>query len=206
MQDRRRKLPVFLVALGLSGFVSMGGMAPAVAAEGVSAPEGAAETEKLKTVVSDASRTAVPSQIGVPMSWKQSKDLNDEASIQMQAASGMAYFLVISEPKDNFDQGTTLEDYAETVFSALRDNLENNKVRSGPKSITINGYPALQFEMQAKINKILSVVYLYTVIEGREGFHQAMGWSNMRKWDENKAILEAITNTFKEGLVKGEKI
>ena len=133
------------------------------------------------------------SQVTVPGNW-QTMQLNDKADIQAGNGSKEQYLVVLSESTD--DLNPNLQEYADTVVGDLRDNLTDPKV-SDPVSLTINGAPALRYEIRGSLDKI-NAVYWLTAVQGKDHFHQVLTWTLASKADDNQALLEAITGTFTE--------
>ena len=63
--------------------------------------------------------------------------------------------------------------------------------------MTVNGRPALQYEIRATIDKI-KVVYLHTTVDGKDFFHQVIGWTRPSSLEKNRPILDSILNSLKE--------
>ncbi len=133
------------------------------------------------------------SQVTVPGNW-QTMQLNDKADIQAGNGSKEQYLVVLSE--STADLNLNLQEYADTVVGDLRDNLTDPKV-SDPVSLTINGAPALRYEIRGSLDKI-NAVYWLTAVQGKDHFHQVLTWTLASKADDNQALLEAITGTFTE--------
>ncbi|MCL2309675.1 MAG: hypothetical protein FWC42_05285 [Proteobacteria bacterium] len=150
-----------------------------------------------KTLSAEDKTNQLKVKIKVPTDWKSRNDLNDDAVIQASNKADTLFLVVISEPKDQFDQGTKLEDYADIV---IQNYLEKTEGQSSEKPIktTVNGRPALQYEIERKMNKIVSVKLYFVVIKGVEGFHQVLVWTLSSNWEKKQAELKSIVNSFQE--------
>jgi hypothetical protein len=136
-------------------------------------------------------------KVKVPADWSDRKDLNDDAIIQSSDKADMLFLAIISEPKSQFDQGTKLEDYSDIVIDQFLKKT-GAKAKSEPVKIMVNGRPALQYEIERKMNKIVTIHLFYVTVEGPKGFHQILAWTFDAYWDEKKPLLESVINSFQE--------
>lgn len=163
------------------------------------ATETSAATNEFKTLSATDRENHLKVQIQVPTDWFTRKDLNDDAVIQASNKASNLFAVVISEPKDQFDKGTQLKDYADIVIeNFLEKNEEQAKAKKEAVKTTVNGRPALQYEIEMKLSKITSITMLYTIVEGSKGFHQIMAWTYSSRWDEQQPLLKTITDSFRE--------
>ncbi|MCL2873250.1 MAG: hypothetical protein FWF41_09855 [Betaproteobacteria bacterium] len=138
-------------------------------------------------------------QIKVPADWMTRKDLNDDAVIQSSDKASTLFLVVISEPKNQFDKDAQLKDYADIVIENFLEKTEGQaKITKEAVKTTVNGRPALQYEIERKMNKITSVTLIYTMVEGPKGFHQIMAWTYNSYWGEQQPLLKSITDSFRE--------
>lgn len=136
------------------------------------------------------------SQITLPKGWKVKPDLHDEAEIQVGTALGQAYLLVLSEFKQDFDE-ITYEQHSQLSRTGLLEKLKNAQVRSGPTQLTINGMPAVQYEVRGSVDGV-KLVYLHTTIDGKASFHQVITWTTPSRYAKNKATMQSVITSFKE--------
>lgn len=136
------------------------------------------------------------SQLTVPGSWKEQTRLNEEASLQVGNPFAEQYAIIITESKEDFTEEMTLEDFT----SLIRQNADEaitNAIISENKSLSINGYPAKQFEVSGSIDNI-KAKWIYTLIDAPENYHQIMAWTLASRYEENKPVLLEVVNSFKE--------
>jgi hypothetical protein len=135
------------------------------------------------------------SQVTVPETWKVDNELHDTAELQASNRAGEEYLIVLSESKEDF-QNMTLEKHSETTRTTFLKSLTEPTV-SEPTTLTINGLPALQYEIHGSINN-LNVIYLHTTIESPKNFHQLIAWTLRSRFQKNKPELQQVINSFKE--------
>lgn len=131
----------------------------------------------------------------VPETWQQVDNLVDYGDLQFQDESHRRYFIVYSEDRANLER-KTLERYAKFVRDGVRDALRLAE-SAGPKTITLGGMKALQYETGGLAGDE-KYYYLHTIVEGKTQFHQLIGWTPSRTKDENWPVLEKITESFWE--------
>ncbi|MGI9056164.1 MAG: hypothetical protein ACR2F2_10235 [Pyrinomonadaceae bacterium] len=135
-------------------------------------------------------------RLTVPGSWKIEKDLNNDANFQAANALAEQYAIVISESKQDFTGEMSLDDYVELITKDIETRIDDAAI-SETKSITINGYPAKQFEVSGSVDKI-KAKWIYTFVDAPKNFHQILVWTLASKFDSNKPVLLDVVNSFKE--------
>lgn len=136
------------------------------------------------------------SQLTVPGTWSAQKDLNDNATIQTGNVLAEQYTIVISESKEDFTASMDLDEYADVIRTSAKKTL-TDAVLSENRSLTINGYPAVQFEVDGSVSNI-KAKWLYTLIDAPKNFHQVLAWSSASKYEKNKPVFTEVANSFKE--------
>lgn len=136
------------------------------------------------------------SEIAIPPSWRELRELNEEATIQVGDPTGDEYVMVLSETKEDFAAGMTLERFAEINLGHMKQTLTDETV-SPSRAVTIQGRPALQFEVRGTID-MLNVVYLVTYVEGIKLYHQVICWTRKSKFESSRARLVQATNSLRE--------
>jgi hypothetical protein len=154
-----------------------------------------AEADKKTQVIT---ATDNKSELTVPGSWEKQSGLNNEAAIQVANLIGGQYAIVITESKKDLGSDITLQQFADAVKENTTKNvLIQNVVMSEPKPITINGYPAVQFESNGTAAGI-KLNWIYTLINAPKNYHQVITWSLAAKYEQNKPVLLEVANSFKE--------
>lgn len=136
------------------------------------------------------------SQITLPLGWQPEESLNALATLQASKRWNELYVIAHSFDKENFaDIG--LQEYSDLFVELFQENLMNPEV-SGPTEVTtINGYPAVQHEVRGTVNN-LNIVYLHTIIETPENFHEVVAWTSPSRFDDYRAELQQVVQSFQE--------
>ncbi len=111
----------------------------------------------------------------------------------------IAFLIVLTEPKDNFDPDLGFREYAGNRLSTFQKTLEKVQSRGGPTDLLINGRPSVQYEFDAIIteNK-LRILYLHTTVDGKAAFHQVIAWTTFSRRDQNRKDLEQAILSFED--------
>lgn len=133
--------------------------------------------------------------LGVPEGWRQVNDLVDNGDLQFEDSEHRRYFIIYSEDRANLER-KTLERYSKFVREGLRDGLRSPDW-VGPKTMTINGMKAIQYEISGLAGEE-RFFYLHTTVEGKTQFHQLVGWSPSSLKSANGPLIEKITENFRE--------
>ncbi|HEX7705789.1 MAG TPA: hypothetical protein VF701_04945 [Thermoanaerobaculia bacterium] len=152
----------------------------------------------LQVVAEDTSRTVVASdkksQIVVPSRWAQ-LELNDAAEIQVGIEAEDAYLIVLNEAKDDLF-AWNLERHSRVTLGQLLSNVANPVV-VGPRTLTVGGSPAVQYEVRgASENR--NIVYIHTTVDGPKHFSQILAWTLPSKAEQTLPDLRQAILTFRE--------
>lgn len=135
-------------------------------------------------------------QVTVPGSWRKETDLNREATLQASNRLSEQYVVIIRESRQDFGNAVNLP----MVTNVIRDNLKKtltNAVFTESLNVSINGYPAQEFEAAGEFENI-KAKYLYGVVETPQNYYQIITWSLASRFDENRPRLLEVINSFKE--------
>ncbi len=136
-------------------------------------------------------------QITAPSSWRSDSTLNDEADISISNDFGVKYFMVLSEKKDDFDSGVTLQDYLQIVEENYAVEMSEGPIQP-PQETSVNGFPAIAFSFKQEAEDGIEVAYMVTVVETGTHFHQLHAWTLASKYDGVKEELQGIMQSFQE--------
>lgn len=134
-------------------------------------------------------------RITVPSAWEERKGLNDSADLQAAYLPSEMYVVVLSEPKEDF-QDMTLAKHSELTREALMEGVKDPVV-SGPFALQVDGHPAIQYEIRGAVNNV-KIVYLHVTVDGAKYFHQILTWTIPSRFEANKPTLEGVIQRFKE--------
>ncbi|MGC4015917.1 MAG: hypothetical protein QM755_15540 [Luteolibacter sp.] len=128
----------------------------------------------------------------IPGHWKTMEDVNKDASLQVGSMTRGEYWIVFSEPKETV--GLSLEEFADLASDHITTGLTGGE-RSQKTITTVDGHPAIQYEITGTLQKI-PLSYLHTSVETPEGLHQLMMWTIQSKkaiaFPIFKDVLESI--------------
>lgn len=146
---------------------------------------------KTKDIVSANGRF----RLTVPGGWEVEKDLNDAADLQASYRGSDMYIVVLSESKEDLHD-MSLEGHSKLTRDALMKTVQDSTI-TGPFALTVDGHPAVQYEIRGAVNHV-NVVYLHTTVESPKYFHQILAWTVPSRFDANKPTLEQVTEKFHE--------
>lgn len=133
-------------------------------------------------------------QITVPESW-DSMELNENAEIQVGNAKDEAYLIVLNELKADL-HGWNIDRHSRVTLGQLLSSV-SFPVITGPKSITVGGNPAIQYEIRGAAEN-RNIVYVHTTVDGPKYFSQILAWTLPSRAEKvHPQLLKAIT-TFRE--------
>jgi hypothetical protein len=114
------------------------------------------------------------SEIAVPGHWQTNPNLGSSADIRLADAENEEYLLVNTYLPDDLEP-MSLEEFGDLVTGSIGDNLDDSKI-SAPRRFTIGDRPAIEYQISAAIDGT-RIVYLSTVIEGRQARYHLIGWT-----------------------------
>lgn len=135
------------------------------------------------------------SQLTVPTGWKVQEDLNEQAEIQVGNLLQEQYMVVLTENKSDFDD-VNLEQYADGTLGAVLEMVETDEYPT-PRSLTINGKPAIQYELHGTIDN-MKAAYWLTNVEGTDNYYQVVAWTLESKAEKNEPVFEEVVQSFRE--------
>jgi hypothetical protein len=136
-------------------------------------------------------------KLKLPGHWQILKDLNEAAHLEVGNPRREEYLIVINDPKASFDG--SLAEYAEFIVDRTKNALTDGEV-SGPEPITVDGRPALQYEVRGSVDKV-NVQYLFTLTESAANFHQLITWTLASRKSKAFPVFQDVLKSvsIKEG-------
>lgn len=134
-------------------------------------------------------------QLTVPDGWKAATGLHDKATIQVSNEGAELYVIVLSESKTDSGADFTLDKFTEIMRKSLMEK-KGATDTAQPESVTVNGNEARQFELHGTIANVKAVT-LVNIVETQDHFHQVISWTTQAKYDDNKATLKQVINSFR---------
>lgn len=148
------------------------------------------------SVPSDIENPDTNVRITVPSGWSAVRGQQRlSADIYAVHSEKQLYAAVVSEQADGLDR-FSLENNAEQYRWLIRQELDRFEGEMRTGVTTVDGDPALQYEIRGQVNGV-PVVYLHTTIEGRDRYYQVVGWTTADSYQENEGTLQGIINSFR---------
>ena len=142
-------------------------------------------------------------QLTVPGDWQKETQLNEQASIQASNRGREIYVILLSESKSDFADEMTLDRFTSATRSKMMAGVRSAQ-SAEPTPTTINGNPALQYEIRGVIEG-LNAVYLNTTVETPEHYHQIITWTLPSRLEQHKGTLLEVARSFKDVRAAGSK-
>lgn len=174
---------LLLVGLGSAGYAVFKGIKDA---REVSADDLKQGSDKVKEVRTDDDLLV----FRIPKIWKPLDQLHADASLRQGHLRDEQYMLVLSEKKSDFDDSTTVRDYADLCIKntiSVASKYEEGEWRES----TVAGEKMLRVEVDAVVDH-LKIRYLLGYYETDGHFHQITLWTMPSRWKESGPIFEAV--------------
>lgn len=152
-------------------------------------PSGTLDRDVSRIVSSD-NRCALT----IPQNWSAMRDLNSEATIQVGNGFREEYLIVLIDTDEEYTG--SLQEHSDLTSGFIVEGLAGSE-DSGPRPLTIGGFPAFQRELRGRISG-LNISYLHTSIDGEKGFYQILAWTLTEREDAKFPIYREILDTFEE--------
>jgi Domain of unknown function (DUF4190) len=125
--------------------------------------------------------------------WVKQLQLNKEAKLQVGDKGKEMYLIVIGDPKAAL-QNMTLDKHHQITRDRMLQRMQNSSATE-TASLTIDGHPALQDEVNGTQNGT-NLVFLHTTIDEGDNFQQILAWTLKSRWKEQNDQLREATNSF----------
>src|SRR5258706_6078945 len=92
-------------------------------------------------------------EITIPAGWRENAGLNSSADIKASNTRQEMYVLVMIEPKADFADDVTFDQFTELTLQSMRKNVASAE-STPPIPLKINGNTARQYEVQGVVNGV----------------------------------------------------
>jgi hypothetical protein len=133
-------------------------------------------------------------EITIPPTWT-TLELNDVAEIEVGNEAEESYLIVLNEVKDDL-HGWNLEKHSRVTLGRLISGLDFPTI-TGPKSLTLGGRPAVQYEVRGA-NDGRNILYFHTTIDGEALFCQILAWTIPSRAEAARPQLVKAIESFRE--------
>ncbi|MFD3270922.1 PsbP-related protein [Paenibacillus dendritiformis] len=125
--------------------------------------------------------------------------LNEEAEISAFYPAENEFVIVIPEAREEMVSDIeTLEDYYDLLNEYNYSEFAPGGPVEEPKSVIINGLPALQFEIQGVSEDKEKIAMLITLIESPQQFTQVIFWTTQSKIEQKRESFIEAAASYKE--------
>jgi hypothetical protein len=135
-------------------------------------------------------------RLTIPSNWETVENWRPDADLYAANPNEDMYVLVLVDPKDSLVSQFSLEDNA----FEYRRNLVRQLDSFGSQTVTdltsVNGKPAVQYEIKGQIAGA-AVVYLHTTVLGDKNYYQVVGWTRADQYNSRKTNLQNVITTFR---------
>ncbi len=135
------------------------------------------------------------SELTAPEHWTVRADIGREAALRVSNSAADYHIAVYTYLPDEIEP-TTLAQFAEDFSSDLMASLGDGRV-SAPRKLTINGRPAVQYEVSGRVGED-RFVYLNTTVEGKRAKHQLVATVSEADYPVHKGALNKAIVSFRE--------
>ncbi|MGJ8698227.1 MAG: hypothetical protein ACSHYF_18040 [Verrucomicrobiaceae bacterium] len=133
--------------------------------------------------------------VGLPGHWKEIPGLNDEAEMTYGNMVAEQYFIVLREPKVDFDE-MDLEGYGEIIFDQMEVALERSE--AGEWTPLEGSLLNMKSRVLTGSTEGIRISYLVGVMETESDFYQVLQWSLPSRWDDTLPVFEQVLGSVKE--------
>lgn len=145
--------------------------------------------------------------LSVPSILIESKDLNDEASLQYENQIKELYVMVIDEPKDELHKAITensMQDTYSPDITGYTNLVLPDFIKSVPgakpsdvKDTLINNMPAKVLTLKGVVNNI-EVFYYIAIVEGKKEYYQVLSWTTAKQEKQYADIMKRTVLSLRE--------
>ncbi len=144
----------------------------------------------------------------IPKYMSQSRELNDEASLQYQNMFKETYVIVIDESKEEFidvmksigeydDSLTIVQNYREIQVGLISDMM-NVKEISETQTTKISGMDAESVIIDGTVDGVLyGISYFLTFVESENDMYMIMAWTLSNKKKKYEPTFQTMSSSFK---------
>ncbi|MEE4564623.1 RDD family protein [Paenibacillus polymyxa] len=134
--------------------------------------------------------------ITAPWNWSRDNMINEEADISIKNEFTDRYLIVLSEPKSDFDNSMTLQEYKGIIEDHLVSGITDPELGLASDRM-VNGYPAIEFTLKGEVDGI-PIMYNVTTIETPSHYHQVLAWTYASRYGRAQQELRKIRDSFRE--------
>ena len=135
------------------------------------------------------------SEVVAPDTWRTRANLGKSGTIRL--ADGAAdNYIIVNTYLPHEHAGAPFAQFAERVSTRLVKGVRGGKL-SAPNGLTINGRPAVQYQIAGE-----ALVYVSTVIDGERARHHLVLWTPAERYGDNRELMRQVVSSFRESAQK----
>jgi hypothetical protein len=135
-------------------------------------------------------------RLTVPGSWAPATSLRPDAELYAANVDEDLYVMVLADPQDSAVSEFSLTDNASLYRRILARQLDRYTDQRPTTVTSINGLPAIQYEIRGEVEGT-PVVYLHTTVQGQQNYYQVIGWTRADQYASRKATLQQVIGSFR---------
>lgn len=135
------------------------------------------------------------SELRAPGHWSVRADIGRNAALRVSDSMADFHLAVYTYLPEELEQ-TTLAKFAEDFSDDLKESLEDGRM-SAPRTLTVNGRPAVQYEVAGRVGED-RFVYLSTTVEGKRAMHQLVATVAEADYPAHRGELDKAIRSFRE--------
>lgn len=139
------------------------------------------------------------SELSAPNHWSVRADIGRNATLRVSDTQADHHLAVYTYLPGEYEP-TSLGKFAEDFADRLAASLEDARV-SEAKKLTVNGRPAVQYEVAGRIGQE-RFVHQSTTVEGKEAKHQLVATVSAAAYARHGADLDKLIGSFRESTKK----
>ena len=139
------------------------------------------------------------SELNAPDHWATRADIGRSATLRVSDSRADHHLTVYSYLPGEYDPAT-LEQFAANFSGDLMESLDDGRL-SEPLKLTVNGRPAVQYEVSGRVGED-RFVYLSTTVEGKRAKHQLVAIVSEADYPAARPALAKTLLSFRESVKK----
>jgi hypothetical protein len=139
------------------------------------------------------------SELVAPDTWRSYPNLTRSGTIRLGDDERDSY-LIVNTYLPHEHKGAAFAQFAERVSKRLMDTLRGGRM-SAPRALTVQGRPALQYEISGTRGK-LPLIWLSTVVDGEAARHHLVAWTPAERYGANREAIGEAVASFRESAAK----
>ncbi len=139
-----------------------------------------------------------------PGGWRRLSLESHDATLQVGNLFREEFMVVIPEPRKDFPNGFTCEQFAKAAAKISAEEIDNSKVTE-PSKVELNGLDAYRIQISGIVDQT-EIDYFNTYVKGRDNFYQILAWTLPGKREEAFPRFRKAVSSFHEMPSQGQLI